>query len=128
MRQTAFFDYFRGFFKRLFKGVRVRSIQFIITVSFAMVVLLVMLFIGFVLYDKFLQVAEQDAALNFRQVLEEVNLNLEYYLKDMIYISNTISNQLSVGEDFPNSKVLDQMNVILNSKNDIATLAVFSDK
>ncbi|WP_051585851.1 cache domain-containing sensor histidine kinase [Caldanaerobius polysaccharolyticus] len=122
------FEYIKSVFVNVFKEIKVRSMQFIITFSFALIAFMGMLFVGFVLYDKFLQVTEQDMIFNFRQVLEEVNLNFEYYIKDMIYISNTISNQLSVGEDFPNSKLLDQMNVILNSKDDIVTIAVFSDK
>jgi two-component system, sensor histidine kinase YesM len=114
--------------KRMNRWIRIRSIQFIITASFMAVTLLVLLFVGITLSNRFSKLAEQNASINTRQVIDQVNINLDYYLRSMMDISNYLNDMIYYNGDVPDTKLAEQMNVILNSRKDIVTLAVFSSE
>ncbi len=105
---------------------RHKSIQFIITVSFMLVTILGMLYVGITLYSRFSKINEQNAITNTRQIINQVNLSLDYYLTSMMEISNYSDELIYYSEDLSDKKLKDQMNAIINSRNDIVTLAVFS--
>ena len=107
---------------------KVRGIQFIITISFTLITVLAMLFVGIVIYNKFSISLENNAALSTKQLVNQVNSNIEYYLKSTKEVSNLLDKNIYLNQDIPNSKLQDQMNVIQNIRGDIASLAVFSDK
>lgn len=120
--------YIKNIFAILVNSLKIKSIQFTITTSFVLITILAMLFVGITLYNKFSNTAEQNASINTRQIIEQVHLNMDYYLKSMIQISNSAGNLLNADQDVPNYKLLDQMNVILNTREDIVTLAIFSNQ
>ena len=105
-----------------------RSIQFIITASFMFVTILAMIFVGVTLYGKFSNMSEETATINTRQIIDQVNLNLDYYLRSMMDISNSLDDIIYYNEDMPKDKLIEKMNVILGTRKDIVTLAVFSDQ
>ena len=107
---------------------KVRGIQFIITISFTLITVLAMLFVGIVIYNKFSISLENNAALSTKQLVNQVNSNIEYYLKSTKEVSNLLDKNIYLNPNIPNSKLQDQMNVIQNIRSDIASLAVFSDK
>lgn len=90
------------------------------------VTILGMLYVGITLYSKFDNLVEQNAIFNTRQIIEQVNLNLDYYLKGMLEISNYSDGVIYNTEDLTDKKLEEQMNAILNSRKDIVSLAVFS--
>lgn len=107
---------------------KVRGIQFIITISFTLISVLAMLFVGIVIYNKFSISLENNATLSTKQLVDQVNSNIEYYLKSTKEVSNLLDKNIYLNQDIPNSKLQDQMNVIQSIRGDIASLAVFSDK
>lgn len=113
---------------RLFNSFKIRSIQFVITVSFTFITILAILFVGSTLYNKFNKAAEENAALSTRQIIEQVNLNLDDYLTSMVQTSNLLNSTINKDPSLPNDTLAKQMNVITNTKQDIVTLAVFSEK
>lgn len=115
-------------FVSFINSLRVRSIQYVITVSFMFVTVLAMLFVGITLYSKVSNLAEQNAAINMRQIIDQVNTNLDYYLRSMMEISNSLGDTIYYNEDITNKKLTEQMNIIINSRKDIVTLAIFSNK
>jgi two-component system, sensor histidine kinase YesM len=115
-------------FNVVVNSFKVRGIQFIITISFTLITVLAMLFVGIVIYNKFSNSLENSAALSTKQLVNEVNSNIEYYLKSTKDVSNLLDKNIYLNENIPNSKLQDQMNVIQNIRGDIASLAVFSDK
>lgn len=112
---------------RLLKSFRLRSIQFIITVSFTVITVLAILIVGTTLYNRFNKAAEEDASLSTRQIIEQVNLNLDDYLTSMVQTSNLLNSTINKYPSLPNDKLEGQMNVIPDTKQDIVTLAVFSE-
>jgi len=119
--------YVVGFIYRVFNSLRIRSIQFIITVSFTVITTLAILIVGGTLYNKFNRAAEENASLSTTQIIEQVNLNLDDYLTSMVQTSNLLNSSINKNPAVPNDKLLEQMSVILSIKQDIVTAAVFSE-
>jgi Predicted signal transduction protein with a C-terminal ATPase domain len=90
------------------------------------VTIIAMLFVGITIYTKVSNLAEQNAAINTRQIINQVNANLDYYLRSMMEISDSLNEIIYNSGDISSSKLNEQMSVILNTRKDIATLAVFS--
>ncbi|ADL53511.1 sensor histidine kinase [Clostridium cellulovorans] len=114
-------------FQRLMKAIKLKSIQFIITISFTAVTILAMLFVGIISYSKFADTSEKNAASAIQELVDQINSNIEYYLNSMVNVSNLLSNNIYLNPNIQNSNLMDQMNVIQSTRNDITTLAVFSE-
>lgn len=108
--------------------LKLKSIQFIISVSFLSVTFLAMVFVSTTLSNKFSNMAEQSAVINTRQIVNQVNTNLDYYLKNMMQISDSLKDILSSSENIPSENLLQQMNMVLGTRKDIVSLAVFSSE
>lgn len=105
---------------------RVRSIQFFISSSIMLITIIAMLFVGIMLYSKFNKSAEQNAIISTRQVIDQVNLNLDYYLRSMMEISDSLNDLIYYKQDINEKKLIEQMNVILGTRKDIVSLNIFS--
>jgi two-component system sensor histidine kinase YesM len=68
---------------------KLRSIQLIITLTFTAVTVAVAVIVSIMLYGKFANTAEENANLNMQQIIEQVNYNLELYVKGMGSIFET---------------------------------------
>ncbi len=110
----------------LFDSLKVRSIQFFISSSIMLITLTAMLFVGLMLYSKFNKTAEQNAIISTRQVIDQVNLNLDYYLRSMMEISDSLNNLIDYKKDIDENRLIAQMNVILDTRKDIVSLSIFS--
>lgn len=107
-------------------ALRVRSIQYTITVSFTLITVLVMLFVGIVLYNKFSQTAEENANLNNQQIVEQVKFNLEYYLEGMADIFEQVDGKIRKSQGIPSSSLMEQLDTILDTRQDIVSMALFT--
>jgi two-component system sensor histidine kinase YesM len=121
-----------GFLKKTLRStlhfLRSISIQFVITASFILVTTIAIVFVGIALTNRVRTLAEENAAVNTRQIINQVNSNLDYYLRNMMEISNHLISIIKENKDIPNSKLTQQMNSILDTRKDIVTMAVFSGK
>ncbi|WP_442603582.1 cache domain-containing sensor histidine kinase [Paenibacillus sp. KN14-4R] len=107
--------------------MKVKSIQFVITVSFTMISL-VMLMVGFVLYQKFSSTAEQNAYLNTEQIVDQVSYNLESYIKGMSDVFEVIDYKIQNSKAFQSDTLREQLDVVLNSRQDIVSLTLFTSQ
>ncbi len=114
--------------RMLVKFIRRSSIQLIITVSFTFVTIMAMLFVGIALFNRFSADSEQNAKTSTKQIADEISVNMDYYLKNMIYISSLLESNIKKDEDLPSSRILNQMEIVLSTRDDIVGLAVFTDK
>ncbi|MBC8061098.1 MAG: sensor histidine kinase [Clostridiaceae bacterium] len=112
----------------MINSFKIRSIQFIITISFTVITVIAMLFVGITLYNKFSISAEKNASLSTEQLVNQINSNIEYYLKSTTDVSNLLNKNIYLNQNIPNSKLQDQINVIQNIREDVTSLAVFSEK
>lgn len=120
------YKYTWNIFEQLGNTLKIRSIQFIITFSFAFVTIFTMLIVGITLYNKFSNSEEENAAIYARQTVDQFVMNMDYYLRAIMEISDSINDIVYYSEDISNKKIKDQMNVVLGTRKDIVTLAVFS--
>jgi two-component system, sensor histidine kinase YesM len=122
------FIYIRRIMKNFESFFRERSIRFIITVSFALTTILAMLILGITLYGRFTRAAEENVAMNMRQIVDQVNLNLDYYQRNMMEVASMLESSINKIPELPNAKLEEQMDVIMDIREDIVSIAVFTDK
>jgi two-component system sensor histidine kinase YesM len=91
-----------------------------------LITLTAMLFVGLMLYSKFNRSAEQNAIISTRQVIDQVNLNLDYYLRSMMEISDSLNDLIDYKQDIDENRLTERMNVILDTRKDIVSLCIFS--
>lgn len=112
----------------IFDTVKIKSIQSIIAISFTFITMTAMLFVGAVLYQKFSETAERNASISMQQIIEQVNFNLDRYLESMIEISNYINFKTYMSEYIPDSELNELLHVLIKTREDIVSLAIFSDR
>lgn len=110
------------------KYIKFKSIQFILTVTITIITTVAMLSVGLSFFKKFSRTTEINASMSTQQIIQQVNMNLEYYLGSMIEISNILGNGIHNNSALPNDDLQKQMNIILHSRKDIVSLAVFTAK
>lgn len=106
---------------------KVSSIKTVITLSFTAVTILSMLFISLSLYSMFSDNAEKNAAFSTQQIMDQVNLNLDYYIKGMMEISDLIKSNLNSETYDDRSNLANLLNVTSQIRKDIVTMAAYSD-
>lgn len=72
------------------KGKKTRSMQMTISVSFTVLSVCCMCFLGVMLYQQFTKKAENLTVENSRQLLNQTTINLEDYLRNMRRISDAM--------------------------------------
>ncbi|MDT3417266.1 MULTISPECIES: sensor histidine kinase [Brevibacillus] len=110
----------------LVQMVKMKSIQFIITASFTLVTVAVMLFVGVMLYSKFSETAEQNAFLHTQQMIDQVSFNLNSYLDSMKEIFELAAEKIRRSENVPDDKLTERLGTILETREDLVSVAVFS--
>ncbi|SEC47494.1 sensor histidine kinase [Paenibacillus sp. GP183] len=118
------FHQFASSFVKIFK---VKSIQFTITVSLTLIIAIVLLFVG-VMYQRFSQTAEQNAELNTQQIVDQVRFNLEDYLRNMSDLFAVAHQKIEGNQNTSMTRLTDQLSTILDTRNDIVSLTLFTDK
>lgn len=106
---------------------KLRSIQSIITVSFIGITIVVILIVSALLYSKFAKTAEQNAYLNTQQIVDQVNYNLENYVKGMAEIFELSDNVISQNPALSDNATLEQLQTILHTREDLVSLALFTN-
>lgn len=97
---------------------RHKSIQFTLSISFTLVALLGMGFMGATLYSRFVSSTKEITIENNEQVIEQVNLNLNTYLRNMMRISNTMYYSVIKKVDLSNESLDKEMNLIYEANKD----------
>jgi two-component system, sensor histidine kinase YesM len=65
--------------------------------------------------------------MNTRQIIEQINMNVDYYRQNMMEISSLLESSINRNPNFPNAKLEEQMDVILDVRDDIVAIAVFTN-
>lgn len=107
-------------------SAKLRSIQLIITLSFTAVTVLVAVIVSFMLYNKFAKTAEENANLNMQQIIEQVNYNLELYVKGMGNIFETAEEQITASPAIDSPLLYERLDTLMSSREDLVSVAVFT--
>lgn len=117
---------FKSLYNVLLDTIRVKSIQFAITMSFILITVTVMLIISLVLYNKFSRTAEESAFLNTQQVVEQVQFNLENYIKGMSDTFEVVDAKVAKSRGVPSDKLSEQLETIASTREDIVSINLFA--
>lgn len=102
-----------------------RSIQIYMTTIFTAIVVIAMLVVGLVLHGKFSRTAEESAYLNTEQIVEQVNFNVEYYLRGMEELFRQLEERVGKSTSPSGKETLEQLATIVNTRNDLVSVSVF---
>ena len=115
-----------GLLEKVKNIYRKRSLQFILSLSFTLVAVAVMIGVA-----RFVKSTERLAIINNKNVLDQMNLNLDTYLHNMMSISNTMYYSIIKNTDFGKDSmehVSDQMKLLYDANaSSLVSVAIFSD-
>ena len=104
--------------KLLKKGKKSQSMQMTISLSFTILSVCCMCFLGLMLYQQFNRKAENLTVENSRQLLNQTAINLEDYLRNMRRISDSMYYTVIKNTDFGNDTMDDSMNLLYEANKD----------
>ncbi|CUP95650.1 sensor histidine kinase [Clostridium baratii] len=109
---------------RLYKD---KGIQYIISISFTIIAVIGMITLGQVLYIKFINVNEEISSKNNKDIVNQVNLNLDRYLRSVMKISDGIYYNVIKKKDLSVDEIKNEMSLIYETNKDfIASITLFS--
>lgn len=119
-------------FERVKSIYQKRSLQFILSISFTLVSVAVMIGVAAGFSQRFVKSTERLAISNNKNVLDQMNLNLDNYLHNMMSISNTLYYSIIKNVDFGKdsaSYVGSQMKLLYEANaTSLVSIAIFSDE
>lgn len=105
---------------------RARSIQFAILFAILAVTLLMMLLIWALLYNRTYQLAESSATTTIRQLVSQINNNLDFYLQSTTETSNYLQQVISQSEQIPGPEFEAAGRMVMDSRSDVVSIVLFS--
>ncbi|MFP4977899.1 histidine kinase [Paenibacillus sp. CN-4] len=105
---------------------KLRSIQFIITLTFTGVAVLVAIIVSLLLYDKFASTAEDNANLNMQQIVEQVTYNLDLYVEGMRNIYEMAERQIANVGSIDSPVLQERLSTMMQTREDLFSVAVFT--
>lgn len=100
------------------KEKRTKSMQMTISVSFTILSVCCMCFLGVMLYQQFTKKAENLTVENSRQLLNQTAINLEDYLRNMRRISDAMYYTVIKNTDIGSGSLEDSMTLLYESNKD----------
>lgn len=114
--------------RRQMKKLQAGSIQSIIMWSFSVFILVIVIIVAVLLYDKFSRAAERNVFLSTQQIVDQVSFNLEDYVDGMAQLYRAIEENMLVGGQWDDPQVTKQLDTIMRSRDDIVSIALFDDR
>lgn len=111
--------------RRFFRN---RSIRTVIILAFMSVTILAMVFCEILLMKKFTSIVEISDYTHTRQIIQQMNMNLDHYLRNMLETSYHVANLISEAEDVEEEELQKMVEVIYKSRKDIVTIALVNQE
>lgn len=105
-----------------------RSIQFILTVSFTLFSIFIILVVSIVLYGRFSATAKENAFRGSQQIVDQVSYNLENYVEVTSDLFNMIHHAIGQSDDVKSDAMRGQLESMMSTRTDTVALALFDDK
>ena len=113
--------------RRLSVWYRRSSIQVVISLSFTIVAVIGMILLGSALLLRFSSSTDALLAEDSRRILDQVNLNLDSYLRGMMRVSDTMYYRVIKNADLAEDSIGAGMNLLYETNRDtVVSIAVFS--
>lgn len=118
----------RNIFKRLIFEYERLSIHKMIAITFTIISIIGMCSVIGALYYKYVNSTKQIIVKNTESIIDQVNINLDNYLRSMMKISNSAYYGIIKKADFKKQNIEDQINLIYDTNKDsIISICVFTD-
>ncbi|WP_297631008.1 sensor histidine kinase [uncultured Clostridium sp.] len=105
------------------------SIQQVISIAFTLVAVFGMLLIGTTLYFRYTKEIEEKVSENNVQVLEQINLNLDNYLRKMMRVSDTVYYRGIKKKDLAKENIDLEMSLLYEeNKESLVSICLFSEE
>ena len=112
---------------RVKKASKRRSIQLIISFSFTIVAIISMTFMALAFYTNFMNVTRKNAIDNNQQIVAQMGLNLNSYLRNMMGISNSMYYSVIKNMDLTSDSMTKEMDILYEAnKDDLISIACVS--
>lgn len=105
-----------------------RSIQFMISLSFTVVALVGMIFLGMVLYLRFTSATETMLKDENRRIIDQVNMNLDVYLRNMMRVSNSTYYRVIKNSNLAVDSIDQSMDLLYETNRDFLVSIVVVDE
>lgn len=117
-----------GLVERSKNAYRRRSIQLIISMSFTLVAILSMTFMGIAFYTHFINSSRETAIENNKQILDQASWNLNTYIRSMMSISDTMYYNVIKNKDLTYDSINTEMNLLYEAnKDNLISIACISE-
>lgn len=114
--------------QKIFERCKNASIQHIISISFTVIAVMGMVMVGSALYLRFINSTEDMISENNRYMLEQVNLNLDSYLRNMMKVSDATYYSVIKKKDLAIDNINKEMDLLYETnKNSLISICVFSE-
>lgn len=115
-------------FRQLVKSYQKRSIQFMISLSFTVVALVGMIFLGMALYLRFTSATETMLKDENRRIIDQVNKNLDVYLRNMMRVSDSMYYRVIKNSNLAVDPIDQSMNLLYETNRDFLVSIVVVDE
>jgi len=105
-----------------------RSIKSIILWSFSSFILIIVVMVAVLLYNKFSLAAEKNTTLSTEQIVDSVAYNLADYVDGMAQLYRAIEEHMLVEGEWNDDQVAKQLDIITSSRDDIVSIALFDEE
>lgn len=105
--------------------MRNKSIQFILSASFMLFSVFIMIAVSAVLYGRFSETAEQNAFRNSQQIVDQASYNLENYIQSMSDLFHMMGHALEQSGNSDSDMLRSQLETMMSTRTDVVSLAVF---
>lgn len=114
---------------RLIKYINRRGLQFMISSSFTLVAVIGMAFIGIFLYKSYYNTTEEMALNDSRQLINQVEINLNTYLRSMMRISDAMYYNVIKQVDMDEDNISSEMSLLYEvNKDNLVSIACFTEE
>ncbi|MGM0882371.1 MAG: cache domain-containing sensor histidine kinase [Bacillota bacterium] len=107
---------------------RRRSIQFILTASFTLFSVFIILVVSVVLYGRFSATAKENAFRNSQQIVDQVSYNLENYVEVTSDLFNMMHHTIGQSDNVKSDAMRRQLETMMSTRTDTVSVALFDDK
>lgn len=105
-----------------------KSIKYIISISFTIIAVAGMIALGQVLYIKFVNINENIISKNNKSIVNQVNLNLDSYLRNIMRISDGVYYNIIKKSNLSSDNISRDMELIYDTNKDfLVSITLFSE-
>lgn len=122
------FHSIKDFIKKFEYFYRTKSIQFVISISFTIVAVIGMAFLGFSLYLRFTTSTQNMISEDNKRLLDQVNINLDIHLRSMMNVSNSMYYMVIKNTDLQVDTLDSEMNLLYETNRSmIVSISIFEE-